>query len=37
MYRVVSCVIGRGCLLLLVHYFGRTVLAYALLHFILQD
>ena len=36
MCRVFSCVVGRGCLLWPVHSFGRTLLAFALLHFVLQ-
>ena len=34
--RVFSCVVGRGCLLWPVHFLGRTLLAFALLHSILQ-
>ena len=37
MCRIVSCVIGRGCLLWPVRSLGKTLLAFALLHFILQD
>ena len=33
MCRVFSCVVGRGCLLWLVHFLGRTLLAFALLIF----
>ena len=33
---VVSCVVERGCLLWLVHSLGKTLLAFALLHFVLQ-
>ena len=33
---VTSCVVGRGCLLWLVHSLGKTLLAFALLHFVLQ-
>ena len=36
MCRVFSCVIGRGCLLWPVHSLGRTLLAFALLHSVLQ-
>jgi len=36
MYRVVSCVVGRGCLLWPVRSLGKTLLAFALLHFVLQ-
>ena len=32
MCRVVSCVVGRGFLLLSVHSLGKTLLAFALLH-----
>ena len=34
--RVVSCVIERGCLLWPVHSLGKTLLAFALLHSVLQ-
>ena len=34
---VFSCVVGRGCLLWPVHFLGKTLLAFALLHFVLQD
>ena len=34
---VFSCVVGRGCLLWPVHSLGKTLLAFALLHSILQD
>ena len=34
--RVVSCVVGRGCLLWLVHSLGKTLLAFPLFHFVLQ-
>ena len=34
--RVVSCVVGRGCLLWLVRFLGKTLLAFVLLHFLLQ-
>ena len=34
--RVVSCVVGRGCLQWPVHSLGETLLAFALLHFVLQ-
>ena len=33
MCRVFSCVVGRGCLLWPVHSVGKTLLAFALLHF----
>ena len=36
MCRVLSCVVGRGCLLQPVCSLGKTLLAFALLHFILQ-
>ena len=36
MYRVFSCVVGRGCLLWPVCSLGKTVLAFSLLHFVLQ-
>ena len=36
MCRVFSCVVGRGCLLWPVHYLGKTLLAFALLHSVLQ-
>ena len=36
MCRVISCVVGRGCLLWLVYSLGKTLLAFALLHFVLQ-
>ena len=35
-YRVFSCVVGRGCLLWPVRSLGKTLLAFALLHSILQ-
>ena len=35
MYRVVSCVTGRGCLLWPVHSLGKTLLAFALFHSVL--
>ena len=34
--RAVSCVAGRGCLLSPVSSLGKTLLAFALLHFVLQ-
>ena len=37
MYRVFSCVIGRGCLLWPVSSLGRTLLAFALLHSIVES
>ena len=36
MCRVFACVIGRGCLLWPVHSLGKTLLAFALLHSVLQ-
>ena len=36
MYRVISCVVGRGCFLGPVCSFGKTLLAFALLYFILR-
>ena len=33
---VISCVVGRGCLLWPVHSLGKTLLAFALLHFAIQ-
>ena len=36
MCRVFSCVVGRGCLLWLVHSFGKTLLTFALIHCVLQ-
>ena len=36
MCRVFSCVVGRGCLLWPVHSVGKTLLAFALLHSVLQ-
>ena len=36
MCRVFSCVVGRGCLLWPVHSLGRTLLAFTLLHSVLQ-
>ena len=36
MYRVFSCVVGRGCLLWLVHFLGKTLLVFALLHSVFQ-
>src|SRR5574340_1208917 len=36
MYRVFSCVVGRGCLLRPVNFLGKTLLAFALLHSIFQ-
>jgi len=37
MCRVVSFVVGRGCLLWPVYSLGKTLLAFALLHFVLQN
>ena len=36
MCRVISCVVGRGCFLWPVCSLGKTLLAFALLHFALQ-
>jgi len=36
MCRVLSCVVGRECLLWPVHYLGKILLAFALFHFVLQ-
>ena len=36
MCRVISCVVGRGCLLWPAHSLGTTPLAFFLLHFVLQ-
>ena len=36
MCRVFSCVVGRGCLLWPVRSLGKTILAFALLHSVLQ-
>ena len=36
MCRVFSCIVGRGCLLWPVHSLGRTLLASALVHSVLQ-
>ena len=36
MFRVFSCVVGRGCLLWPVCSLSKTVLAFSLLHFVLQ-
>ena len=35
-HRVFSCVVGRRCLLWPVHSLGKTLLAFALFHFVLQ-
>ena len=37
MCRVFSCVVGRGCLLWPVHFLGKTLLVFALLHSTFQD
>ena len=37
MCRVFSCVVGRGCLLWPGHSLDKTLLAFALLHYVLQD
>ena len=34
--RVISCVVGKGCLLWAVRSLGKTLLAFALLHFVFQ-
>ena len=36
MYRVFSCVVGRGCLLWPVHFLGKTLLVFALLNSVFQ-
>ena len=36
MCRVFSCVVGRGCLLWPVHFLGKTLLVFALLHSVFQ-
>ena len=36
MCRVISCVVERGCLLWPMYSLGKTLLAFALLHFVLQ-
>ena len=36
MCRVISCVVGRGCLLSPVCCLGKTLLAFVWLHFVLQ-
>jgi len=36
MCRAFSCVVGRGCSLWPVHSLGKTLLAFALIHFVLQ-
>ena len=36
MCRVISCVVGRGCLLWPMCSLGKSLLAFALLHFVLQ-
>ena len=36
MCRIVPCVVEKGCLLWPVHSLGKTLLAFALLHFVLQ-
>ena len=37
MCKVVSCFVGRGCLLWIVRSLGKTLLVFALLHFLLQS
>ena len=37
MSRVVSCVVGKACLLWPVHSLGKALLVFALLHFVLQS
>ena len=34
--RVISCIVGRGCLLWPVHPLGKTLLVFALLYFVFQ-
>ena len=34
--RIFSCVVGKGCLLWQIHCLGKTLLAFDLLHFVLQ-
>ena len=36
MCKVISCVVGRACFLWSMHSLGKTLLAFALLHFVLQ-
>src|SRR5574337_53275 len=36
MYRVFSCVVGRGCLSSPVHFLGKTLSVFALLHSVFQ-
>ena len=36
MCKVFSCVVGRGCLLWPVHFFGKTLSVFALLHSVFQ-
>ena len=36
MYRVLSCVVGRGCLLWPMHFLGKTLLFFAMLHSVFQ-
>ena len=36
MYRIFSCVVGRGCLLWPVLFLGKTLLVFALLHSVFQ-
>ena len=36
MYRVISCIVGKGCLLWPVCSLDKALLAFALLHFVLQ-
>ena len=35
--RIISCIVGRGCLLWPARSLGKTVLAFALLHFVPRD
>ena len=35
--RVISCVVGRGCLLWSVRFLGKILLAFAFLHFVLKS
>ena len=37
MYSAIPCAVGRECLLWSVHSFGKTLVAFALFHFVLQS
>ena len=37
MCRVISCLVGKSCLLWPVHSLGKTLLVFSLLHFVLQN